>query len=653
MKIFAKVRLSRYSWFDIDMLTLPEYLKHLFFPGFNARIHTIKAKQQDTFEWIWFHAKFQEWEQSKASTLLWLHGKPATGKSTLMKSVRLGLEQRSREGSFVVNFFYDCRGGEAQRGHEFMLRSILYQLLRVIPSSGVRLRDVYSASHPSSLDLDALILVFTKLIKRINFRTVLYVIIDALDESDITRRLDILKMLTDSCGSDSSSEQNLILKILVASRPVVDIQNAFSNCLTLKLEDETLPDIRHYVQFETNRICTVMGVSMDLLEKVIEGLIERSSGVFLWVKLVTLELQEKASTGCTVGEIEKRLWSLPSELEDMYARVLAKLVEQHTVAARLFHWVAYSKRPLTLTEIKEVMAVDSLGESFCNTDLREKRAISQGHVERRLTTLCGGLVEVENNTVQFIHQTALDYLFRLPMSSQFFISQVSGDEYITSTCNRYLRFIDGAIGACKVPEDPDMWKQGHLYRVIDFFEDLHLFSYAISHFSSRKASGGDNAQVFQMLSRAFRTAIRERNSKAIARLLRIVVGKRDTEPPILDVNVDCGPHKELLEVEDENHLYPIHIAAKLGYRDVVALLIDWGAMKQSTTNKCGITPLHLASENGNEATVQLLLEKGARIDAQAKDTFASTPLDLAVKNGQEGMVRLLRDFQTRSRTSSW
>jgi len=583
---------------------------------------------------------------------------PASGKSTLTKFVRLGLEQRPRLSSFpvfgVVDFFYNCRGSEAQKGHQFMLRSILYQILRTIPSNWLRFREVYSPYRiapgvPSDLDFDTLKLLFTKLINRIHFRTVLYVIIDAIDESDQVRRQEILGLFNNLCCSPTK----LIWKIFITSRPIPEVATSFRDCLTLRLENKTSSDIQRYVQFEIKR----MNISGLGLEKVVDGLVERSRGAFLWVKLAIIELEEMASTGCTIGEIEKRLWSLPSELEDVYGRLLAKLVEQPTVSARLFHWVAYSLRPLTLTEIKVVMAVGSLGESFSesfsNTDLEENGAIRQGHVERQLKMLCGGLVEVENNTVRFIHLTARDYLMGLPESSQFHISQDSGDEYITSTCNRYLKYMEGAIGACKVPEDPDMCNKDHLYRVIDFFENLHLFSYAIYHFSARKALGGDNAQVFQTLSRAFRTAIRESNSEAIARLLRIVVGKQDTEKPILDVNVDCGPRTELLKVEDENHLHPIHVAAARGDRDVVALLIDWGAMTLNTTNKCGITPLHLASENGNEATVQLLLEKGARVDAQAKDTYASTPLDFAAKNGQEGMVRLLRDFQTRCRTSSW
>ncbi|KAI5855182.1 hypothetical protein BZA05DRAFT_334047, partial [Tricharina praecox] len=63
--------------------------------------------------------------------LLYIGGKPGSGKSTLVKYFKdniLELEPDARSAT-IASFFYSFREGELQKSHHNMLRSILYDVL--------------------------------------------------------------------------------------------------------------------------------------------------------------------------------------------------------------------------------------------------------------------------------------------------------------------------------------------------------------------------------------------------------------------------------------------------------------------------------------------------------------------------------------------
>lgn len=120
-----------------------------------------------------------------------LQGKPASGKSTLMKYLRDNLQQKiqSETGPRVIiaDFFYNHQGGPCGRGHIWMLRSILYQILRQVPDLWV----FYSTGfkqHVESLEeqwsFNSLQRIFTDLKSSRRRDLNIYIFIDAMDESD-------------------------------------------------------------------------------------------------------------------------------------------------------------------------------------------------------------------------------------------------------------------------------------------------------------------------------------------------------------------------------------------------------------------------------------------------------------------------------------
>lgn len=68
---------------------------------------------------------------------------------------------------------------------------------------------------------------------------------------------------------------------------------------------------------------------------------------------------------------------------------------------------------------------------------------------------------------------------------------------------------------------------------------------------------------------------------------------------------------------------PLHYAARHGYENVVALLLEQGAAADASHNH-GWTPLHRAAEHGSIEIARMLIEHGSPVDAQANGRNALT-----------------------------
>jgi Cdc6-like AAA superfamily ATPase len=153
-------------------------------------------------EWLWTHKQYKEWAASNTSCLLYIQGKPGSGKSTLTKYFKdnfLKLEQDANS-AIVADFFYIYRDGEFQKSHYNMLWSILYDILNQRESffSHFQLEHrVYQAllqGHHLNLveqHYELLKKVLSSLRDHPQAEQ-LYLIIDAVDESDDKDRRDIL-----------------------------------------------------------------------------------------------------------------------------------------------------------------------------------------------------------------------------------------------------------------------------------------------------------------------------------------------------------------------------------------------------------------------------------------------------------------------------
>ena len=81
---------------------------------------------------------------------------------------------------------------------------------------------------------------------------------------------------------------------------------------------------------------------------------------------------------------------------------------------------------------------------------------------------------------------------------------------------------------------------------------------------------------------------------------------------------------------------PIHVASELGRKEIVSLLLQYGASLTSRTDS-GNTALHLASEHEHLSLVKYLVEE-ERDDLNTLNHENETPLHLAARNGRDYIV---------------
>ena len=86
-------------------------------------------------------------------------------------------------------------------------------------------------------------------------------------------------------------------------------------------------------------------------------------------------------------------------------------------------------------------------------------------------------------------------------------------------------------------------------------------------------------------------------------------------------------------------LFPLFMAAKAGYKDIVQELLAAGAKAGDTMGETGLTPLHMACTMGYGDIAKALLDKGA--DTNAKDKWDHTPYGLASRYGHKSISEFL------------
>ena len=148
-------------------------------------------------------------------------------------------------------------------------------------------------------------------------------------------------------------------------------------------------------------------------------LIEKASGVFLWVVLVVDILLADMDEGQSLTILRQRLVHVPPRMEDLYAELCGNFRDsQRELSTKLVQWALLSNVRMTAQSLCLVV-------SFSTTDkpspefLYSKGYTSTGSPEdTRLRNLIRnssrGLTESTKNSVQFIHETVREFFLKGP-----------------------------------------------------------------------------------------------------------------------------------------------------------------------------------------------------------------------------------------------
>ncbi|KAF2084073.1 hypothetical protein K490DRAFT_69096 [Saccharata proteae CBS 121410] len=295
-----------------------------------------------------------------------------------------------------------------QKSLQGLLQSILFEILKECLDLAPKLcpqRFGASVQEPWTLrELSgALDVILNSHVPNVRFSF----FIDGLDEYD-GDTFDVIACLDKLSRSDQ-------VRICLASRPWNAFEDRFGSPPghKLYLEHLTHADIKQYVYSNLEKQINLSNSwlrNSDAAE-LTRSIVERSSGVFLWVTLVVSSLRRGLSNGDTFSMLKKRLDTFPRELKQFFDLILAGIEDVYKE-----QFACLVKVQLLETKItKDLFTYSFLMEDdldFCfglplrEIDGREMTArLSRARkaLEARFKGLIGAASK--DNRVDFLHRT--------------------------------------------------------------------------------------------------------------------------------------------------------------------------------------------------------------------------------------------------------
>jgi hypothetical protein len=297
--------------------------------------HQLRHCYPGTCNWIIRHSKILTWMRQENSVLkdaLWLKGKPGSGKllgfsicvinlHSLGKTVLCAsLAQFLRRDPQSTVLYYFCNNYRSSDNKSILtiLRSFCSQILCANPDLSAYVFDEYARKGSNASVAELLVIIPTLLSRFHSVR----MIVDGIDEwaqpdQELRKTLTNLLSLTLFDGARTSH------KLLISSRDVPQIGRFMAKKGVLSLSEESkLVDagIRAFVHSRVADIITNLresvgnDIDLEVLERIETEIVEKSDGMFLWVKLVLATLEDAGS----ISEFKDAIKVLPKELEEVY-----------------------------------------------------------------------------------------------------------------------------------------------------------------------------------------------------------------------------------------------------------------------------------------------------------------------------------------------
>lgn len=424
------------------------------FPGLPDRHEAITIAHKKTFEWIFYNsAEFPNWLlQEQNDVPFWITGKPGSGKSTLMKFLynewrtRQYLERWAGSQSLIMaGFFFWNSGTVDQMSQRGLLQSLLFQVLhdhpqyiqQAFPGRWQRYNHLRRGLHDWTIP--ELQQALEMIISQSPFRFAFF--LDGLDEFDGDPQV-----LVEFVGRITVKDN---VKVCVASRPWNLFQDAFEQSLSLRLEQLTYGDIRLYVSErfrQSQRFVSLLQREPDRALDLETNVVDKASGVFLWVYLVVGSLLAGIQNGDSISDLHKRLAALPSDLEQLFEKLLRTVDEFYFESAcHLMQLVRQAYQPLNLLTF---YYTDEAVENALTDPIQplDPDQVIHFHEEarRRLNSRSRGFLEAPsspNCTIQYLHRTAKDFLHSPKVWARMIASSNAHFDANSTLASAYLRHL--------------------------------------------------------------------------------------------------------------------------------------------------------------------------------------------------------------------
>ncbi|KAJ7434978.1 hypothetical protein FB451DRAFT_1379598 [Mycena latifolia] len=593
--------------------------------------------QPGTGEWLLSEPKFQEWESGSGKVLLCQGIRQCTSPVARFHAnlTQLVLGRLSLRGSLVVDHL------EARRTNNIglaciylnhkdtksqtvtnLLGALWRQLMlgKPIPPTVHTLYNYHGerGTRPRQEEVCAALKV------AVGECSKAYFIIDALDEYPDPHRNLFLKYLAVLVPE---------VNVMLTSRPHINLEANFPNLQILEIY-ATEDDIHKFFDMQTQnsfRLSKHIQSCPELYLEIQSQIIRYSRGMFLLAKLHI----ESLATKTTIKAVREALQHLPKDLQHTYDEAIHRIHQQTEEDRQLgllaLTWVANAKRPLSVEELREAMAIEPGSTSLDIDNLLDIDII---------LSVCAGMIIVDKTicVVRLIHYTAQDYLDGI-QPLQFPFAQT----IIVNSCLRYLSFKD-------FENLPAFWKERR--DLVATHPFLQYAQYCLLHAKGQPELCLQD-EIINFLTGASRWMYVWNPWHGVTPwdCLFLAVDGSHHRPFLSDAPLlfAAACNLEIIArylvvggVPTSIKTRALSVASYYGHIDMVKLLIDEGADANALGGGFAANignPLQIASLRGYASVVQLLIQEGADVNAHG-GPYRSALLAASSK-GHELVVRLL------------
>ncbi|KAI0192278.1 hypothetical protein EV127DRAFT_468867 [Xylaria flabelliformis] len=579
----------------------------------------LKLRHQGSGEWFLHHPAYSDWKCA-GNSFLWLYGIPGCGKTILSAAIIADLA--TGELNQCLLYFHFDFSDTRKQSFDMMLRSLLWQLYYNNTDVRSRLDSLYlfccKRSQQPSLEL--LQAAFLDMIKKVQE---VWIILDALDECP-TRTEYPTGGLLSWIQNLHSSQVNTHL--IITSRPEQDIEASI----------KSMARIQDIIPIQTDLVQEDIGAYVRARVREHGTLSERWCGRSDIQDMIENTLKERANGIECLGppQIRKALAELPETLEETYSRIVNNLPSEYLpTATRLLQFLTYSKRPLSLEEAVDCIAVDTNTRMFDPADRMP--------VPKEISRYCSSLVVIVERAcdngkkatateIQLAHYSVKEYLSnspKLPHKIAKHLMVEMASESITNVCLTYLlgTFHDNSDG-----QPSPLAKYAAQYWTIHARAVNHsesLVKLILDFFAHQEA--------FEACYQLFPIDEIPQKGLGIPSCLYYAASAGLTQliQPLLDIGGNVNS-------PGGNYCNALQAASARGHESIIRILLDNGADVHAQKGY-RIDALQIASIYGHESIVQILLDNGADVNARAG--VEGSALQAASARGYESIVRILLD----------
>ncbi|PPQ92449.1 hypothetical protein CVT25_009665 [Psilocybe cyanescens] len=430
---------------------LQEYVAHGAFHDSGERFDPPKCYHNTRVAII---KRITEWisglnEDTREALIMWLYGAAGAGKSAIAQTIAEILHGQH----FVLASFFFSRN-DPQRGvAKWLVTTLAYQLAAKLPQVFRERVALTFEQDPlivtKSLEAQFMALVREPLLDLLHsgFSTNdhIVIIIDGLDECDDPQVQARVIDLT----FDLVRGRDIPLKILIASRPEIDISSSFdtkpfSTLSRIALDNcyRSEEDIRHFLVDKFNEIKTQHRLRSYIpigwpAQESLDTLVQKSSGQFIYASTVVKYVASPRHRPTHRLEVVLGI-QLPkagdspfAELDALYRHILMG-VEDVDLILKIISCVVLRPPGYFYSSVTFIEAFLSLAPGDVELLLQNLSSLIS------LENYPGASHRAEMLTVRMLHASFKDYLFDQSRSKDFFLDRVKMHTHYAELCIAHM-----------------------------------------------------------------------------------------------------------------------------------------------------------------------------------------------------------------------